>query len=252
MKQLVNGVLGRAGLELRRKGAGQSFPRFDLIEPIEPHWEEILAKSSPYSITGMPRLYVAGKAVEYVTLNRIPGAIVECGVYRGGTVMAMALALRNYGEKRDVWLYDTFEGMSKPTEKDVSGAGLRAIDEWKDGRATELLRVEASLRDVRRNVASTDYPRELTHYVKGKVEETLPAQMPEQIAVLRLDTDWYESTLHELKHLYPRLVPGGVLILDDYGHWMGAKQAVDEYFRDLGVFPFLIRTDYTNRVMIKR
>ena len=72
--------------------------------------------------------------------------------------------------------------------------------------------------------------------------------MPERIALLRIDTDWYESTRHELVHLYPRLSPGGVLIIDDYGHWQGARKAVDEYFQ-AGLF--LNHIDYTGRLAIK-
>jgi hypothetical protein len=87
--------------------------------------------------------------------------------------------------------------------------------------------------------------------VKGKVEDTIPRAAPKQIALLRLDTDWYESTYHELKHLYPRLVPGGVLILDDYGHWEGARRAVDQYFEEERIRLFLHRIDYAGRLAIK-
>jgi O-methyltransferase len=101
-------------------------------------------------------------------------------------------------------------------------------------------------------VLSTGYPAERVHLVEGRVEDTLPAAAPEEIALLRLDTDWYESTKHELVHLYPRLSPGGVLILDDYGHYEGARRAVDEYFESAGGRPLLTRVDYTGRVGIKR
>jgi hypothetical protein len=87
--------------------------------------------------------------------------------------------------------------------------------------------------------------------VKGPVESTIPATIPDQLAILRLDTDWYESTKHELDHLYPRLVSGGILIIDDYGHWQGARQAVDEYFARQNLKPLLSRIDYTCRIMIK-
>src|ERR1051325_10354963 len=87
--------------------------------------------------------------------------------------------------------------------------------------------------------------------LEGTVEETIPAQAPERIALLRLDTDWYESTRHELVHLYPRLVPGGVLIIDDYGHWEGARKAVDEYIAQNNLRLFLNRIDYAGRLAIK-
>ena len=92
---------------------------------------------------------------------------------------------------------------------------------------------------------------ERIHFVEGKVEDTIPAHAPERIALLRLDTDWYESTRHELEHLYPRLSRGGVLIIDDYGHWQGARQAVDEYFGDAHA-ALLNRIDYTARASRSR
>jgi hypothetical protein len=105
--------------------------------------------------------------------------------------------------------------------------------------------------EVRAAVLSTGYPAERVHMVEGKVEDTLPGAAPERIAVLRLDTDWYASTKHEMEQLYPRLSPGGVLILDDYGHYEGARQAVDEYFAEHGGRPLLSRVDYTGRVGVK-
>ena len=109
----------------------------------------------------------------------------------------------------------------------------------------------ASVESVRKNIVSTGYPESKIHLVKGKVEESVPLHAPERIALLRLDTDWYESTKHEMTHLYPRLVPNGVLIIDDYGHWQGAREAVDEYFAGQKFKPLLNRLDYTGRLIIK-
>ena len=108
----------------------------------------------------------------------------------------------------------------------------------------------APLDDVRHTLACSGYPAERVHYVVGKVEDTVPGTMPDAIALLRLDTDWYESTLHELVHLFPRLVPGGVLIVDDYGYWQGCRKAVDEYFRDAPIL--LSFVDDTGVVGVKR
>jgi len=88
--------------------------------------------------------------------------------------------------------------------------------------------------------------------VAGAVEDTLPDRAPMEIALLRLDTDWYASTKHELETLYPRLVSGGVLMLDDYGHWTGCRKAVDEYFAANAPAPLLNRIDYTARVATKQ
>jgi hypothetical protein len=82
---------------------------------------------------------------------------------------------------------------------------------------------------VRQNLSTLPYPQQHFELIEGKVEETIPQQLPERIAILRLDTDWYESTRHEMEHLMPLLSPGGVLIIDDYYNWSGNQQAVDEY-----------------------
>jgi O-methyltransferase len=105
------------------------------------------------------------------------------------------------------------------------------------------------LEDVRRNLLSTGYPEEKCHFIKGDVLKTIPHEAIDEIAILRLDTDWYESTRHELQHLYPKLTRGGVLIVDDYGHWQGCRKAVDEYFT--GRPPFMFAIDYTARMSIR-
>jgi len=107
------------------------------------------------------------------------------------------------------------------------------------------------LEEVRHNLSNVGYPDDRIKLVKGLVEATLPNKAPSKIALLRLDTDWYESTRHELIHLYPRLAQRGVLIIDDYGHWEGAQKAVDEYIRDNNLPVLLNRIDYTGRIAIK-
>lgn len=167
-------------------------------------------------------------------------------------MMAVALALMARGDSgRDLYLYDTYEGMSEPTEADLSHTGESASAQLQRTARGEGVWCEAGLEDVRSNLWSTGYPRERIHFVGGRVEETIPATLPRQLALLRLDTDWYESTLHELRHLYPLLAPGGVLIIDDYGHWQGARRAVDEYFAASATPVFLHRVDYTARLMVK-
>ena len=165
-------------------------------------------------------------------------------------MMAAALALRETNDLRDLYLFDTFAGMTTPTDNDVDYSGTPAMGRYAESMATDHNEwCYASLEDVRANMASTEYPGDKCHFVKGNVLETLPSGGPDQIAILRLDTDWYESTLHELKHLYPKLSTGGVLIIDDYGHWRGCQKAVDEYFAEGG--PFLGRIDATGKIAIK-
>jgi hypothetical protein len=169
--------------------------------------------------------------------------------------MAMARKLGELGvTDRRIWLYDTFSGMTAPTAKDIEEAtGVSAADlmnstDLGDGNNVWAF---ATMADVVSNLSLTGYPMENFHLVEGDVAQTLMHDIPEQIALLRLDTDWYESTRVGLEVLYPRLVPGGICILDDYGHWAGARNAVDEYFAGLGTRPLMLPIDYSGRIFFK-
>jgi O-methyltransferase len=214
--------------------------------------KELYRRVGSYTMTTPPRIYALVRAVEYVVARGVPGAIVECGVWRGGSMMAAALTLLHLGiTDRELYLYDTFAGMPPPSEADTTRSGERAADLLAQGDEDSHIWAIASLSDVRAAVLSTRYPERRIHFVEGLVEETLPAEAPEEIALLRLDTDWYRSTKHELEQLYPRLAPGGVLILDDYGHWQGARRAVDEYFAENHITLLLNRVDGTARIGVK-
>lgn len=198
----------------------------------------IMTQIAGYTMTSYERQAALIQAVRYIVRAKIPGDIVECGVWRGGSVMAAALALLEEGDtSRGVWLFDTFAGMTAPTTDDAV-------------RDEPMEFVSVSLQDVRRNALGTSYPEHKFQFIVGPVEETIPRpNMPERIALLRLDTDWYESTKHELQHLYPLVHPGGVVIIDDYGHYAGARKATDEYFAGQAVY--MHRIDYTARLIIK-
>lgn len=215
-----------------------------------PEEQQIVEKVKPYTMTSPERIVSLIRAVNYIETNKIEGSIVECGVWKGGSMMAALLALNE--KRRDVFLYDTFEGMSEPTYKDKSyknesakDAYLNKDDYWK------RIKCYSTLEEVKNNVYNLEYPENKIHFVKGKVEVTVPATIPEKIAILRLDTDWYESTKHEMEHLFPRLEQGGVIIIDDYGHWKGCKKAIDEYISENNVRLLLNRIDYTGRIGIK-
>jgi hypothetical protein len=192
-------------------------------------------------------------AIRYISKSKIPGDIVECGVWRGGSMMAAAMTLLAEQDlSRTLHLFDTFAGMSPPTEADrAAHSGRTAASLLDAATKSSPVWAYAPLEDVRTNLASTKYPIDRTRFIVGKVEDTIPSEAPDQIAILRLDTDWYESTRHELIHLYPKLSMGGVLIIDDYGHWEGARKAVDEYIRDNNVPICLNRIDYTGHIAVK-
>nr|WP_263975570.1 TylF/MycF family methyltransferase [Leptolyngbya sp. 7M] len=188
-----------------------------------------------------------------MTRNRIPGAIAECGVWKGGSIMAAALTLLDEGDgERELYLYDTFDGMTKPTEEDISYDGVSAEEQLKNTPVGEGVWCVSKLEEVEANIKRTEYPWDKIHFITGKIEDTIPKQNPPQLAILRLDTDWYSSTKHELEHLFPLLNQGGFLIIDDYGHWEGARKAVDEFLDTLPVKYFLHRIDDTGRLLIKQ
>lgn len=207
-----------------------------------------------FTMTGPIRVSVLSQAVTHIHQSQIPGDIVECGVWKGGSSMAAAIALLQFDSSdRTLWLYDTFDGMSDPSENDRShtNESAKILLEREDKENPSSVWCFSPLEEVEQNLFSTGYPREKLRFVQGKVEDTIPEEKPEKIALLRLDTDWYESTLHELRHLYPLLSPGGILIIDDYGYWEGARRAVDEYFASLSAPPFLARIDNSSRIAVK-
>lgn len=209
---------------------------------------QIIERVQSETMTSPERVAALVQAVRYVDRYNIPGAIVECGVWRAGSSMAAALA--HTARTRDLWLYDTFEGMSEPTEHDIDPEGRLASDRMPTEEKTGDLWAIAGLDLVRANMTATGYPLDKVHFVAGKVEDTIPATMPGPISILRLDTDWYESTAHELEYLIPLVVPHGVLIIDDYGHWQGARKAVDEWVERFPKPVLLNRIDYTGRIAV--
>jgi hypothetical protein len=213
----------------------------------------LLRSVEEYTMTSPERVAALIEATRYVSRARLPGAIVECGVWRGGSMMTVALTLLELNDtSRNLYMFDTYEGMPPPTEKDKDGAGVPAADLLAVTPQGTGIWCEAGLEEVRSNLLKTGYPPERLHFIKGKVEDTVPHAGLGSIALLRLDTDWYESTRHELHHLYPQLGVGGVLIIDDYGHWQGSKEAVDEYFADPARPPVLLqRVDDTGRLGVK-
>jgi hypothetical protein len=209
---------------------------------------------APNSMTTLERLFGVYSSIEYIVRNDIPGDIVECGVWRGGSMMMAAMSLLHFHDRRErrLFLFDTFEGMPPPGVEDLRYDGTPAGEKWQelrrgDGSSWNYAPLDA-VRDVMR---SSGYPEERTVLVKGRVEDTLPRHAPKDVALLRLDTDFYSSTKHELRHLFPLLVPGGVLIIDDFGTWEGSRRAVEEYFTENKIVMLLNRLDAAGRIGVK-
>jgi hypothetical protein len=217
----------------------------------EPEVKQIVRTVRSRTMTAHEKLNALVVATQYIVAHGIPGAFVECGVWRGGSMQAVALALMDRGVRdRDLHLFDTFEGMTEPTEQDRALDGTPAAQLLASSPRDAKIWAVASLDDVRQGMAETGYPAERVHYSVGRVEDTIPGQAPERIALLRLDTDWYESTRHELVHLYDRVPPGGVVIFDDYSTWQGARKAVDEFIAATGE-PLLLVPIAAGRIAVK-
>lgn len=244
----VRRVLSRLGYDVVRRSHG------DEVEhppDCDDFTRSVIERIGPYTLTSDERVMALVEAVRYLVRAEVPGAFIECGVWRGGSSMAMALTLLELGvTDRELHLYDTFTHMPFPGEEDVDLFGQPAADIYDEASAAEAFRY-LPFEDVRRAIAGTGYPEERLHFVQGMVEDTLPAEAPDQIAMCRLDTDWYSSTAHEMEHLWPRISPGGVLLIDDYGHFMGAKKAVDEYVERHALPVLLNRIDMTGRLIVK-
>ncbi|MGH9247374.1 MAG: TylF/MycF/NovP-related O-methyltransferase [Acidimicrobiales bacterium] len=246
-------IVRRAGTSGSGTGTRAAFPPdFDadtiaLIETVQ-----------PYTLTGPERIAALCDATRYVVTGGVPGAIVECGVWRGGSMMAVALTLLECGHTdRELYLFDTFGWVPRPSERDVGIDGRSALEEWERYDRDGLAAVDPHyhywpLEDVRRILVATGYPEDHLHFVRGDVLDTVPEHAPEEIALLRLDTDYYESTAHELRHLEPRVSDRGVVLIDDYGHFSGARDAVDEHYAARGEPVLLQRIDYTARLVLVR
>lgn len=210
---------------------------------------ELFRLARDFSMTGKDAMFALYQSVRYVVESDIPGAIVECGVWRGGSALLAALTLRQMGAKRPIYLYDTFQGMTPPSAVDIDVEGGRASDYIAE-YADDGKWCYAGIEEVRATFERHGFGPEV-ELVLGDVADTLRTEIPEgPIAVLRLDTDWYDSTRLEMELLYPKLSYGGVLIVDDYGHWRGSRRAVDEYFT-IHRRPLLNRVNNQVRLAIK-
>jgi O-methyltransferase len=249
VKRFIQKQLNKLGFDLVKLNKERKWP----IDFEEIH-KTIIRKVEPFTMTSPERIFGLIEAVRYISINKIEGDIVECGVWKGGSMLAIADTLSSFNDhNRMLYLYDTFEGMSEPSEEDVSFNDQKAkqlLNSAKD-KESNLVWAYSTLDSVKKTMSLSNYPSNKIQYIKGKVEETIPAVIPEKIALLRLDTDWYESTKHELINLFPKLNSKGVIIIDDYGFWKGARKAVDEYITENNIQLLLNRLDDTGRIALK-
>lgn len=177
------------------------------------------------------------RVIQEINDSNLSGAIVECGVWKGGCSMWMMICQKKFDMRRDFYLYDTFDGMTFPdSDKDdikavetygkiKEGVYAREYDKWHAENKWAFAPIDL----VQKNIQSTNYDESKVKYVVGDVCSTLITNVPEEISVLRLDTDWYNSTKKELDILFPRVVKNGYVIVDDYYAWKGSRVATDEF-----------------------
>ena len=216
--------------------------------------KELISTCLEYSMTSPVRMWSLVGALKYIETQNISGDLIECGVWKGGNLLLFDAYRKESKFRRQIYGFDTFDGMSEPTEHDIDFLGLDAKIAMSNQKKSELVHnilAVCSLETVEKNLKKYG-AAEYTTLIKGKVEDSLMVSknLPNKIAILRLDTDFYESTKIELEILYPLLQTGGILIIDDYGHFKGAKKAVDEYFEGKDIW--LHYVDYTCRLVYKR
>lgn len=194
----------------------------------------------PYTVSSNARLRGLYRAVRHVVTKNVVGDVVECGVGRGGSAALMGLTLKHLDAQRILWVFDTFEGLPPPTLDDPDPELAKRYTGECRGELDEVLALFARL-GISMN----------TRFVKGLFQATLPACGVEKIGVLHIDGDWYESVKVCLEHLYDRVTSGGIIQIDDYGHWAGARKAVDEFLREHPSQIVLQKLDYTGRQFVK-
>lgn len=241
LKQTTNKVMTKlTGYRFQKAPGPVKVKTLSLPRHYDDEAKAIIRRVKPRTLTGVAKIYGLIEATRYVISSGIEGDVVECGVWRGGSMQTVALVLKSLDiSDRDIHLFDTFEGMPPPGTEDLRFDGETAGTLLEKGARSQPIWAYATLDDVREGMREIGYPADRVHFHPGLVEKTIPSQAPDKISVLRLDTDWYASTIHELDHLYDRLTPGGVLIIDDYGYWRGSRQATDEFIAKRGLQLFL-------------
>ena len=242
VQRLVNGF----GYEIVRN---QSAREQTQLQSIDPEFIELYENCQAFSSLGIGRLTDLYMAASYVIDRGVPGDCVECGVGMGGVGSLWASVLARASQDRGLYLFDTYEGAPSPGAFDeFSGSSESARERWRRIK-NQTDWTEFTVESIKSLIAASGFPAEQVHLVPGLVQDTIPEHAPEQISLLHLDTNYYDSTIHELRNLLPRLSKFGVLAIDDYGNLPGVKKAVDEYVADTNMKLFFT-THGTGRIAV--
>lgn len=248
LKKIFNQFLNYFGYAIYNLHKTDDYIR---IQEISYYENELINKCKKYSMTPKLRMWALIQAFHHIVNKNIEGDFVECGVWKGGNIILLLNLIKKFNIKKQVYGFDTFEGMSEPTSADIKYNQTIAKDIQLRNSINQTKWNYSSIEDVMINIKINASNYNQSILIKGKVEDTLldEKNIPKKISILRLDTDFYESTKIELDILYKKLTIGGVLIIDDYGNWLGAKKAVDEFFNNQK--PWLHYVDRTCRLLIK-
>jgi len=260
IKPLLKSVIGRLGYELRKKEARV------LGYDHEDRAVAAIEKIRPYTMLPVERLITLHQQASHCERIRLPGAFVECGVWKGGSVALMALANLEAGAaRRDLHLFDSFTDICEPDQAVDGERAVREVKAWSKGGGVDgKLAPVAGFYDSMGGAGTLEGNKELLekvvgydpkfiHYHVGWFQDTLPKAAAEigEIAILRLDGDWYASTIVCLEHLYDKVVEGGFVIVDDYGAYEGCRKAVDEFRQQKKITAYLHHIDGEARYWIK-
>lgn len=222
----------RESRKYRRDTKDESYRKV-IIEDIS-EWKRSILKETSVYCSNIPEIQNdLIDLTESTIIDEIPGDIVECGVFLGGSIMTMMHTLRKYGKKTPVWLFDTFDGVPMPEdhEIDIYGNNLREYYINNKLIAGESNWCYSDLETVKDNINTVGYEGQV-HFIKGLVEDTIPLNGPEHISILRIDVDLAGPTLHILEHFYDRVSPGGHIIFDDYGYFIETQKVIDNFLSD--------------------
>lgn len=250
LKKIILNFINTTGYILKKKSY---FKKYESIPSLGIQQKKIISIASKLTMTPIIRQYALLNLLDYIFRKNIKGDLVECGVWFGGNLIIFDQLKKKYNSKKKIYGYDTFSGMPKPTVKDKDMQKKQFFETYKDLNKKYYSPKKFNLLKVKKNLNLNKVNLKEIKLFKGRVEDTLVKKenLPNKISLLRLDTDWFESTNVSLNQLYPRLVKGGVLIIDDYGWNSGCKKATDNYFKKKGGEVSFFRIDHEAVFLIK-
>ncbi len=251
MKKFIKDSLGKLGLQISRIDRKIKYPVEFTKRDIEIF---NYVNERDLTMIGQQRMFSNILIAKWITQNELDGDFVECGVWRGGSTLLVKMIFEEYGNNSKVWLFDTFKGMTEPTDDDINFVGQPARHKYLKSRKSDYVNwVYASYQEVKENFIRSGVKIEDCEFVIGDVLKTIKDydDKIKKISFLRLDTDWYESTKIELDYFYPKIVKDGFLVIDDYGHWGGSRKATDEYLSEKKIHKFKNMIDFSCRMIRK-